>query len=119
MEINGKHIIPATPHSEDMPSLRAFWEALKRGMTEFIMENQNADQPVKIGIQKIMKEIGMEQLDEEEDYLVRHNLSSSRADTEAHDYLLMHYEPMIEKLKEVQKRIVGNRRSRRAMKQAY
>ena len=32
MEINGKHIIPATPHSEDMPSLCAFWEALKRGM---------------------------------------------------------------------------------------
>ena len=32
MEINGKHIIPATPHSEDMPSLRAFWEELKRGM---------------------------------------------------------------------------------------
>lgn len=32
MEINGKRIIPATPYSEDMPSLRAFWEELRRGM---------------------------------------------------------------------------------------
>lgn len=32
MEINGKHIIPATPHSEDIPSLRAYWEALQRDM---------------------------------------------------------------------------------------
>ena len=32
MEINGKRIIPATPYSEDMPSLRAFWEELRRSM---------------------------------------------------------------------------------------
>ncbi|MBO7681163.1 MAG: hypothetical protein J6T17_00240, partial [Clostridia bacterium] len=85
---------------------------------KMIIENQNADHPVKIGMQKAMQEVGKTDLAEEEDYLMRHNLSSSRAETEAHDFLLFHYAPMIDKVREIQKKLAGSSKSK-ALLNAY
>jgi len=92
---------------------------VERKMTALITENQNADLPVKIGIEKVMKEVGMEKLAEDEDYLTRHNLSSSRAETESHDFELFHFNPLKEQVKAIQEKLLGGRRGRSGLDETY
>ena len=91
---------------------------VERKMTALITENQNADLPVKIGIEKVMKEVGMDRLAEDEDYLTRHNLASSRAETETHDFELFHFNPLKEQVKAIQEKLLGGKR-RRGLEEAY
>lgn len=85
-----------------------------------VTENQNADLPVKIGMERVMKEIGKQKLEEEEDYLTRHNLASSRAETEFHDFMLFHFTPMLEQVREIQAILLNGKRSNKTnRKKAY
>ena len=93
---------------------------------KMITENQNADLPVKIGMQRAMQEVfgdkweeKMRALPESQDYLMRHNVASSRAATEYFEYMLFHYEPMTEKVKEIEKLIAGEGAKRKALLDAY
>ena len=84
-----------------------------------VMENQNADLPVKVGMDKVMKEVGMSALSEDEDYLMRHNLSSSRAETEAHNFELFYFTPLLEQVRAIQSRLLGARANKSDRQQAY
>lgn len=84
-----------------------------------VMENQNADLPVKIGMEKVMNETGKDSLPEDEDFLTRHNLASSRAETEAHNFELFHFSPMLEQVRAVRDRLVGDRSGKEARQDAY
>ena len=95
-------------------------------LNKMLIENQNADLPVKIGMQRAMQEVfgdnweeKMRELPESQDYLMRHNEASSRADTEAHNFMLFHYEPMIEQVKEIRGLIAGRRAGIKAKREAY
>lgn len=92
---------------------------LARKGTAMITENQNADLPVKIGMEAVMKEVGMTELREDMDYLQRHNLASSRADTEAHDFELFRFTPMLEQVREVQSKLVGENATNEDREDAY
>lgn len=101
-------------------------ERMKERSTIAKMEIQNADIPVKVGYEEILKEKYGSQWEEkmkglrsDEDYLMRHNLSSSRADTENHNFKLFHFDPMIEKVREVQRKVAGNGASKQALMDAY
>lgn len=84
-----------------------------------IMENQNADLPVKIGMDKVMKEKGITEIPEDEDYLMRHNLSSSRAETEAHNYELFYFTPLLEQVRAIQAKLAGSNSTKASRLQAY
>lgn len=92
---------------------------LARKGTAMITENQNADLPVKIGMEAVMKEVGMTELREDMDYLQRHNLASSRADTEAHDFELFRFTPMLEQVREVQSKLLGENANNDDREAAY
>ena len=101
-------------------------ERMKDYRTIRKMEIQNADIPVKVGYEEILKEkFGaqwekkMKGLRSDEDYLMRHNLSSSRADTENHNFKLFHFDPMIEKVREVQRKLAGKNASKKNLMDAY
>lgn len=84
-----------------------------------VMENQNADLPVKIGMEKIMKETGKDSVSEDEDYLTRHNLSGSRAETEATEFKLFHFKPMLEQIRAIQTALLGRKGSKEERQDAY
>ena len=84
-----------------------------------VMENQNADLPVKIGMEKVMKEVGMVTLAEEDDYLTRHNVASSRAETEAHNFELFYFTPLLEQVRAIQAKLLGKSSNKSERKRAY
>ena len=91
-----------------------------------LMENQNADLPVKLGIEKIMKELygdkwkeNMDAIPENADYLLRHNLSSSRAETEGHDFELFYFTPLLEQVRAIQSKLLGDISTKDSRQQAY
>ena len=84
-----------------------------------VMENQNADLPVKIGMEKVMKEVGMDTLAEEDDYLTRHNVASSRAETEAHNFELFYFTPLLEQVRAIQAKLLGKSSNKGERKRAY
>lgn len=92
---------------------------LNRWSNEMLREFQDADRPVKIGMEKVMKEVGKDLLEEDEDYLTRHNLASSRAETESHDFELFHFKPMLKQVRRIQSKLLGDRSGRTARLAAY
>jgi len=99
---------------------------MKLSKNAAIMENQNADLPVKIGYEKILKEKygdkwleKMKDLRDDEDYLTRHNLASSRAETEAHNFELFRFTPLMEQVRAVQKKLVGDKSNKQSREDAY
>ena len=91
---------------------------LERSANRMVWEHQNADLPVKIGMEKVMKETGRKSISEDEDYLTRHNLASSRAETEAHDFELFHFTPLLEQVRALQARLIGKKNSDKAEREA-
>ena len=84
-----------------------------------LRENQNADLPVKIGMEQIMREVGKTTLSDSEDYLTRHNLASSRAESECHEFELFHFEPLLEQVRAIRDRLTGGRANKGARDAAY
>lgn len=94
-------------------------EAMKDWKNVAVMEHQNADQPVKIGLDKIMKETGKGSIAESEDYLTRHNLASSRAETQAHEFELFRFTPMLEQVREIQRMLMGQKGTKEDRQKSY
>ena len=94
--------------------------------TSMVVENQNADLPVKFGMERILQELygdqwedKMKQLTDDSDYLTRHNIASSRAETEAHNFELFFFTPLLEQVREIQSRLMGGRKGKDARQLAY
>ena len=99
---------------------------MQRWWTAGVMENQNADLPVKFGMQRILQELygdqweeKMKNLADDEDYLTRHNLASSRAETEAHNFELFHFTPLLEQIRKIQSVILDWRPGKDLRQQIY
>lgn len=86
---------------------------------KIITENQNADLPVKIGMERVMKEVGKKSISEDEDYLVRHNIASSRAESEAHNFELFKFEPLLEQVRSIRDMLIPGKSSKNARQDAY
>ena len=114
----GTGILYRDGETDDL-ALGNYEAGLNRKGTAMITENQNADLPVKIGMEAVMKEVGMTELREDMDYLQRHNQSSSRADTDAHDFELFKFTPMLQQVREVQSRLVGENATNEDRQEAY
>jgi hypothetical protein len=84
-----------------------------------VMEHQNADLPVKIGMEKIMQEVGKDKIEENEDYLTRHNLASSRAESQAHEFELFRFTPLLEQLRKVQAKVPVETRGAAGREESY
>ena len=94
--------------------------------TAAVMENQNGDLPVKYGMERILQEMygdqweeKMKNLPDDEDYLTRHNIASSRAETEAHNFELFHFTPLLEQVREIQSRLMGDKKGKEERQLAY
>lgn len=105
-------------------------EEMKQTGTIIQMEFQDADLPIKIGVEKIMREKGrltkdakgnlvLEKLPDDEDYVTRHNQASSRADTEAKEYELFFFKPLLEKIKDIQRKLADGKNDAESMHDAY
>ena len=79
--------------------------------SKMITEHQDADHPVRVGMQQVMREVGKNKLEEDEDYATIHNLASSRAETEAHNFELFHFKPMLEQVRAVRDALLSGKRS--------
>jgi len=108
------------PLYRDADSAAATYDAaMKDFRNAAIMEHQNADLPVKIGMEKIMEETGKAKVEENEDYLTRHNLASSRAETQAHEFELFHFKPMLEQVRKIQGTLLNGKSSKDDRQEAY
>jgi len=82
-------------------------------------ENQDADRPVKIGMDKVMKEKGIKSISEDEDYLTRHNIASSRAESQAHEFELFRFNPLLEQVRAIRDRIIKGKSTKSSREEAY
>lgn len=92
---------------------------MKDFRTTIRIENQDADHPVRIAYEEIQKETGKKEIDESEDYLQRHNLASSRAESEAHEFELFHFKPLVEQVFAIRDRLLGKKADNTARVAAY
>lgn len=92
---------------------------MDRKWNKALTENQDADRPVKIGMDKVMKEKGIKSISEDEDYVTRHNLASSRAESEAHEFELFRFTPLMDQVRAIQSRLLGKRATSADREQAY
>ena len=99
--------------SEDYNDEMELWH------NKMIIENQNADLPVKIGMEKVVKETGKNEIREDEDYLRRHNVASSRAESEAHNFELFHFTPLLETVRAIQEKLISGKPTKDARQKAY
>ena len=81
---------------------------IRRNVTTFLTEWQDMDIPVRIAVNAVMAEVGMKDLAEDEDYLTRHNLVSSRADAQMHKFKLFCYQPLVSTIGDIEKKLVGD-----------
>ena len=100
-------------------AVNAYEEGMLDKWNAVVRENQDADLPVKLGMEAVMKEVGMKTLEENMDYLTRHNLASSRAETEAHDFELFHFTPLLEQVRTIQAKLMGGAKGKQAREDAY
>ena len=110
---------PLFRDGENLSARDNYESELQSRWNNIVMEHQDADQPVRLGMDAIMKEVGKTSLDENEDFLTRHNLVSSRAETEAHEFELFHFTPLLEQVREIQNKLMGNRSDKAAREDAY
>jgi len=97
---------------DDARTAQAGYEQeIQRKTTQFILEWQNEDIPVRIAINQVMNEVGMDRLPEDADYLTRHNLVSSRADAQMHKYKLFYFEPMMKAIGRIEDVFAGGKPS--------
>ena len=92
---------------------------MDRKWNKALTENQDADRPVKIGMDKVMKEKGIKSISEDEDYVTRHNLASSRAESEAHEFELFRFTPLMDQVRAIQSRLLGKKATAADREQAY
>lgn len=90
-----------------------------RKWNKALTENQDADRPVKIGMDKVMNEKGIKSISEDEDYVTRHNLASSRAESEAHEFELFRFTPLMDQVRAIQSRLLGKKATAADREQAY
>ena len=92
---------------------------MDRQWNKALTENQDSDRPVRIGMDKVMKEKGIKSISEDEDYLVRHNIASSRAESEAHEFELSRFNPLLEQVRSIRDRLIGRKATDADRQQAY
>ena len=98
--------------NDDYNTLVDSWE------NKMLTENQDADRPVRIGMDKVMKEKGIKSISEDEDYVQRHNLASSRAESQAHEFELFKFSPLMDQVRAIQSRILAGTKATKATRQA-
>lgn len=101
----------ATPVEGARNAQVGYEDEIRNKVTQFLLEWQDQDIPVRIAINQVMNEIGMEHLPEDSDYLTRHNLVSSRADAQMHNYKLFYFEPMMQTIGQIEDILVGGKPS--------
>lgn len=92
---------------------------MDRQWNKALTENQDSDRPVRIGMDKVMKEKGIKSISEDEDYLVRHNIASSRAESEAHEFELSRFNPLLEQVRSIRDRLIGRKATDAERQNAY
>ena len=97
--------------NDDYNTLVDSWE------NKMLTENQDADRPVRIGMDKVMKEKGIKSISEDEDYVQRHNLASSRAESQAHEFELFKFSPLMDQVRAIQSRILAGTKATKATRQ--
>lgn len=85
---------------------------------KMLTENQDADLPVRIGYDVVMKEKGIKSISEDEDYVQRHNLASSRAESQAHEFELYKFSPLMDQVRAIQDKLTGASAKRNIVRRA-
>lgn len=117
--VEPEYLFSAPTFADGTDSVVNYEDAIHQRWQVVQMEHQDGQQAVRIGINAVQAETGNKPIEEDEDYLTKQNLSSSRAQTEQDEYMLFKMKPILEQVRALQQILHGSGKMSDKQRKAY